>query len=173
MLIIRPMGIEDGVHEEVRRTGLLSVSVASHCQVVELASLSRPPLMIMEIVCSTSLHPLMAVKSEPIKPILDNAKRRKTNRVLMVRSGDPNPQLERKEDNNKNKGFSYQEDLGFLWKLGGGSVGGAAVIKYGSVLFPQITRPNIVEAMALVLTPVIVAVFILVKQSYIDQRSKG
>ncbi|KAK9149602.1 hypothetical protein Scep_008359 [Stephania cephalantha] len=159
----------------------------------------------------------MAMKSEPTKAILDNvwcskanAKTRKTKkRVVIVRSGDPNPQLERKEENNDDKGFSYQvrelpcvsisrleikslvsiysgadrsrndglramkqQDLGFLWKLGGGSVGGAAVIKYGSVLFPQMTRPDIVEAMLLVLTPVIVAVFLLVKQSYVDQRSK-
>ncbi|KAK9141749.1 hypothetical protein Syun_011149 [Stephania yunnanensis] len=167
----------------------------------------------------------MAMESEPTKGIIldnvwcskGNAKTRKTKkRVVIVRSGDPNPQLERKEENNDDKGFSYQvrelpcvsisrleikslvikgrgvnysgadesrsrndglramkqQDLGFLWKLGGGSVGGAAVIKYGSVLFPQMTRPNIVEAMVLVLTPVIVAVFLLVKQSYVDQRSK-
>ncbi|XP_015573814.1 uncharacterized protein LOC8282363 [Ricinus communis] len=58
-----------------------------------------------------------------------------------------------------------QEDLSFLWKLGAGSVAGAAIIKYGSILFPEITRPNILLALAIVLTPVFLAIVLLIKQS--------
>lgn len=62
-----------------------------------------------------------------------------------------------------------QEDLNYLWKLGAGSIAGAAVIKYGSILFPEITRPNIVEALAMVSTPVIVAVLLLINQSQVER----
>lgn len=59
--------------------------------------------------------------------------------------------------------------MAYLWKLGVGSVVGAAVVKYGSVVFPQITRPNIVEALTIILTPVVVAVLILINQSRADR----
>jgi hypothetical protein len=49
--------------------------------------------------------------------------------------------------------------------LGLGSVGGAAVIKYGSILLPDITRPNIVLALLMVSLPVVAAVLILLKAS--------
>ncbi|XP_050232714.1 uncharacterized protein LOC126681257 [Mercurialis annua] len=58
-----------------------------------------------------------------------------------------------------------QEEWSYLWKLGVGSVGGAALIKYGSVLFPEITRPNIVQALVMILTPVVVATVLLIRQS--------
>lgn len=58
-----------------------------------------------------------------------------------------------------------QEDLDYLWKLLAGSVVGAAVIKYGSIVFPGITRPNIVQALIMISTPIIVACFLLVKRS--------
>ncbi|EEF44826.1 conserved hypothetical protein [Ricinus communis] len=63
------------------------------------------------------------------------------------------------------KFLSFLEDLSFLWKLGAGSVAGAAIIKYGSILFPEITRPNILLALAIVLTPVFLAIVLLIKQS--------
>ncbi|KAI9160857.1 hypothetical protein LWI28_012153 [Acer negundo] len=64
-----------------------------------------------------------------------------------------------------------EEDLNYLLKLGAGSVVGAAVIKYGSILFPEITRPNIFQALIMITTPVIVAVFLLIKQSHAEQQS--
>ncbi|KAK0595874.1 hypothetical protein LWI29_010784 [Acer saccharum] len=57
-----------------------------------------------------------------------------------------------------------REDLNYLLKLGAGSVVGAAVIKYGSILFPEITRPNIFQALIMISTPVIVAVFLLISE---------
>lgn len=58
-----------------------------------------------------------------------------------------------------------QDDLNYLWKLVTGSVGGAAVIKYGSVLFPDITRPNILQALFMIMVPVSVSVIVLIKES--------
>ncbi|CAL5020095.1 unnamed protein product [Urochloa decumbens] len=57
------------------------------------------------------------------------------------------------------------DDSSYLWTLGLGSVGGAAVIKYGSILLPDITRPNIVLALLMVSLPVVAAVLILLKAS--------
>lgn len=62
-----------------------------------------------------------------------------------------------------------QEDLGYVLKLGGGSMVGAAIIKYGSVLFPEITRPNIVQALIMISAPVVIAVLLLIKQSRVKQ----
>ncbi|XP_031287398.1 uncharacterized protein LOC116146125 [Pistacia vera] len=64
---------------------------------------------------------------------------------------------------------SSQEDVNYLWKIGAGSFVGAAVIKYGSILFPDITRPNIIQALIMVSTPCIIAVWILIKQSRVEQ----
>jgi len=61
--------------------------------------------------------------------------------------------------------FVNQDDSSYLWTLGLGSVGGAAVIKYGSILLPDITRPNIVLALLMVSLPVVAAVLILLKAS--------
>ncbi|KAJ1281499.1 hypothetical protein BS78_04G310600 [Paspalum vaginatum] len=58
-----------------------------------------------------------------------------------------------------------KDDSGYLWTLGLGSLVGAAVIKYGSILLPDITRPNIVLALLMVSLPVVAAVFILLKAS--------
>ncbi|XP_030973198.1 uncharacterized protein LOC115993057 isoform X2 [Quercus lobata] len=64
-----------------------------------------------------------------------------------------------------------QEDWEFFWKLVAVSVVGAAIIKYGSVVFPEITRPNIIQALIMISTPVIVAVFLLIKQSRAESGS--
>lgn len=64
--------------------------------------------------------------------------------------------------------LNFQEDLKYLVKLGGGSVVGAAVIKYGSIILPEITRPNIIQALIMVSAPVVVAVWLLLKQSRQD-----
>ncbi|KAE8780512.1 hypothetical protein D1007_46302 [Hordeum vulgare] len=58
-----------------------------------------------------------------------------------------------------------QDDSGYLLTLGLGSVGGAAAVKYGSVLLPDITRPNILEALLMVSLPMATAVIILLKLS--------
>lgn len=63
--------------------------------------------------------------------------------------------------------MSGQEDLKYLVVLGGGSVAGAAVIKYGSIIFPEITSPNLGEALFMIFAPTIVAVILLIKQSRI------
>ncbi|OAY36896.1 uncharacterized protein LOC110626610 [Manihot esculenta] len=65
----------------------------------------------------------------------------------------------------KNSNSISREDLDYLWKLGAGAVAGAALIKYGSILFPEITRPNILQALIMVSTPVILAIVLLARQS--------
>ena len=47
---------------------------------------------------------------------------------------------------------------------------GAAAIKYLSAAFPEITRPNIVLALIMISAPVVVAVFLLLKQSQADRE---
>ena len=61
-----------------------------------------------------------------------------------------------------------QDDSSYLWTLGLGSFGGAAAIKYGSVLLPDLTRPNIVQALLMVSLPVVAAVLILLKLSSLE-----
>ncbi|XP_044952076.1 uncharacterized protein LOC123402250 [Hordeum vulgare subsp. vulgare] len=63
------------------------------------------------------------------------------------------------------KGRIPEDDSGYLLTLGLGSVGGAAAVKYGSVLLPDITRPNILEALLMVSLPMATAVIILLKLS--------
>lgn len=54
-----------------------------------------------------------------------------------------------------------EEDARYVLKLGVGSVVGAGVIKYGSVIVPQVTKPNLPEALFIIATPVIAAALIL------------
>ncbi|KAK7325261.1 hypothetical protein VNO77_29420 [Canavalia gladiata] len=65
----------------------------------------------------------------------------------------------------QNSSTSSQEDLAYVGKLVVGSFAGAGAIKYGSALFPQITTPNLVMALTIILTPVVVALFLLIKES--------
>ncbi|CAM8937116.1 hypothetical protein QQ045_014312 [Rhodiola kirilowii] len=60
---------------------------------------------------------------------------------------------------------SLEDERSYVLKLGVGSVAGAAVIKYGSVLVPQITRPNLAEALFIIITPVVAAALILLIKS--------
>ncbi|XP_015870916.2 uncharacterized protein LOC107408069 [Ziziphus jujuba] len=83
-----------------------------------------------------------------------------TKRVNPIRSLDP--QKDGKEDSSA---FISQEDLAYLWKLGAGSVVGAGLIKYGSIVFPEITIPNITVALVIIITPVVLAVLLLINQS--------
>ncbi|XP_042045749.1 uncharacterized protein LOC121792035 [Salvia splendens] len=61
--------------------------------------------------------------------------------------------------------FVSQEDVKYLVQLGGASVAGAAAIKYGSIIFPEITQPNLAQALFIIFAPVTVAVMLLSKQS--------
>ncbi|KAJ0700823.1 hypothetical protein HanPI659440_Chr10g0386111 [Helianthus annuus] len=77
-----------------------------------------------------------------------------------------------KEDANsksEDDGVDDDDDVSFLLKLGGGSFAGAAAIKYGSILVPEITRPNITQALIMISTPVILALLLLIKQSRLQQ----
>lgn len=54
-----------------------------------------------------------------------------------------------------------QEDVKYLCKFGIFSVVGAAAIKYGSLLFPNVTVPDLSLALVLVWSPVLASVFLL------------
>ncbi|KAK2425458.1 homoserine O-acetyltransferase [Trifolium repens] len=66
---------------------------------------------------------------------------------------------------NSTTSSSQKEDLVYVAKLVVGSFGGAAAIKYGSAIFPEITTPNLVLALVIISTPVLVAVLLLINQS--------
>ncbi|KAK8935663.1 hypothetical protein KSP39_PZI013521 [Platanthera zijinensis] len=67
--------------------------------------------------------------------------------------------------------FDLEQDEGdYLLKLVAGSVGGGAAIKYGSILFPDMTRPNLVQALLMISLPVLVASIILLKETYSSQK---
>ncbi|KAL8189265.1 hypothetical protein R6Q57_028831 [Mikania cordata] len=65
--------------------------------------------------------------------------------------------------------FKSQDDVSFLLKLGAGSFAGAAAIKYGCILVPEITRPNIIQALVMISAPVVIAVLILIKESGVQR----
>ncbi|KAI3857730.1 hypothetical protein MKW92_037526 [Papaver armeniacum] len=104
-----------------------------------------------------------------VGPIKVHPSRFFTNTKKLLAGRNSNVQLkeQEKEDNNEKRNSQEEEDddLSYLLKLGVGSVGGAVVIKYGSVLLPEITRPNIVLSLGMIFTPVLVAVILLIKQS--------
>ncbi|XP_061351292.1 uncharacterized protein LOC133296343 [Gastrolobium bilobum] len=78
----------------------------------------------------------------------------------------PRAQDPKTQDQNSNTSYtSSQEDLAYVAKLVVGSFAGAAAIKYGSAIFPEITTPNLVLALVFILTPVLVAVLLLIKES--------
>ncbi|XP_051124125.1 uncharacterized protein LOC127246666 [Andrographis paniculata] len=58
-----------------------------------------------------------------------------------------------------------EDDLRYLVKVGGGSVAGAAAIKYGSILFPAIAQPNLTQALLMITAPVLAAVALLIAGS--------
>ncbi|XWS19108.1 hypothetical protein CRYUN_Cryun32bG0102900 [Craigia yunnanensis] len=90
-------------------------------------------------------------------------------RSFPIRAVDSQTEEENPSLDESNAAFIPQEDLNYLWKLGAGSAVAAAIIKYGSVVFPEITRPNILQALLMISTPVIIAVLLLIKQSRIEQ----
>ncbi|KAI3970258.1 hypothetical protein MKX01_023905 [Papaver californicum] len=90
-----------------------------------------------------------------------------TTRLLAGRNSYLKSEEEREkvDSKNNNQDDEDDDDLSYLLKLGAGSVGGAVVIKYGSILLPEITKPNIVLSLAMIFTPVLIAVLLLIKQS--------
>ncbi|KAH7675085.1 hypothetical protein IHE45_08G115300 [Dioscorea alata] len=58
-----------------------------------------------------------------------------------------------------------QDDISYLLKLGAGCTVIALAIKYGSIIFPMITQPNILQALVMISTPVVISVLILIKES--------
>ncbi|MED6171506.1 hypothetical protein PIB30_041260 [Stylosanthes scabra] len=85
--------------------------------------------------------------------LTSSSRSRWSSSIIVPRAGDPQA-----------KAYS-QEDLWYVGKLVAGSVAGGAVIKYGSALFPEITTPNIVLALIIITAPVLLAVFLLIKES--------
>ncbi|PIN00019.1 hypothetical protein CDL12_27481 [Handroanthus impetiginosus] len=85
-------------------------------------------------------------------------------RISLIRAPSK-PRRDGADAANDEAAFLSQEDINYLVQLGGGSVAGAAAIKYGSIIFPEITRPNLAQALLMISAPVIVAVFLLIKQS--------
>ncbi|KAL2332479.1 hypothetical protein Fmac_020060 [Flemingia macrophylla] len=69
------------------------------------------------------------------------------------------------EDKNSTSPSKEVEDLVYVGKVVAGSLAGGAVIKYGSALFPQITTPNLLLALLIILTPLLLALFLLIKES--------
>ncbi|KAL1191342.1 hypothetical protein V5N11_010268 [Cardamine amara subsp. amara] len=85
-------------------------------------------------------------------------------RSFLVMSSD-----QRSEQADASQGI--QEDLNYLLKIGVGSVAGAAIIKYGSVLFPQITKPNLTQALFIIIAPVVISVILLILSSSSKKHS--
>ncbi|XP_062089887.1 uncharacterized protein LOC133796408 [Humulus lupulus] len=77
----------------------------------------------------------------------------------------------KEEKDTNDSAFASKEDLAYLGRLATGSIVGAGVIKYGSVVFPDITRPNLTEALFIILSPVIIAVLLLINQSRKEEPS--
>ncbi|KAF3625476.1 putative signal recognition particle 54 kDa protein 1-like [Capsicum annuum] len=89
---------------------------------------------------------------------------------MIVRASDPKTDQSSPTTDEPSPPFLPQEDLNFLVKLGVGSVAGGAVIKYGSVIFPEITTPNISLALFMISAPMIVAAVLLFLQSSADSK---
>ncbi|PON90071.1 homoserine O-acetyltransferase [Trema orientale] len=91
---------------------------------------------------------------------------------FFIRARDPQRDNQDEDELTTNtRAFTSKEDLDYLWKLAAGSILGAAIIKYGSVIFPEITRPNLTEALFIVFSPVLIAVLLLINQSRKEEPS--
>ncbi|PRQ50575.1 hypothetical protein RchiOBHm_Chr2g0134751 [Rosa chinensis] len=87
-----------------------------------------------------------------------------------IRALDPRRRQEEEAEENSGivnnaTGFNSRKDLEYLGKVLAGSIVGGAVIKYGSIVFPEIARPNVILALIMIFTPVILATLLLIKQS--------
>ncbi|KAJ8755283.1 hypothetical protein K2173_019081 [Erythroxylum novogranatense] len=138
-----------------------------------------PPVLSFAVACSSYCHGqwlnlnptrkrfMGSDKFEHGTPNLVSAAsttRLKVSSSLLRASNSPPEEEVERSNVSESYGVS-QDDVSYLWKLGLGSVAGAAIIKYGSILFPYVTRPNLPLALLMILTPVIVSVILLIKQS--------
>ncbi|KAE8728887.1 hypothetical protein F3Y22_tig00004046pilonHSYRG00090 [Hibiscus syriacus] len=129
----------------------------------------------LKLLCSAVSHRRMNSASRVngyVKFLIDANNRSSTTsfqRSFPIRAVDSQTDEENPSFDEPNSAFITQEDVSYMWKLGGGSVVGAAIIKYGSILFPELTRPNIIQALIMILTPVIIAVLLLIKGSRVKQ----
>ncbi|XP_021736692.1 uncharacterized protein LOC110703230 [Chenopodium quinoa] len=60
---------------------------------------------------------------------------------------------------------NLQDDVTYLLKLAAGSIFGAALIKYGSAIIPDITKPNITLALLMISSPVVISILLLSNSS--------
>ncbi|KAK9281950.1 hypothetical protein L1049_004859 [Liquidambar formosana] len=130
------------------------------------ATSSRVPTICFSSSLDRQKHSMGSAKFAVAIPNYFSTTRMK--RSLPVRASDPEGEDVNSSVNTTSGSFTSQEDLSYLWKLGAGSIAGAAVIKYGSILFPEITRPNILQALIMISAPVVVAVVLLIKQSRVE-----
>ncbi|XP_024531030.1 uncharacterized protein LOC112346386 [Selaginella moellendorffii] len=77
--------------------------------------------------------------------------------VVSCAPSSPSPQEEASK-NNQSRALLPPEDARYIAKLIAGCVGGAILIKYGSLIVPDIARPSILQALAMIFTPVVVSV---------------
>ncbi|XP_074556485.1 uncharacterized protein LOC141812345 [Curcuma longa] len=117
-------------------------------------------------------HPQRWGVSKAYPTPLRRAFRSSTRTISTPRASSQPPQGGGRGDEDEERSTSpidtsliLSDDLGYLWKLAAGSVGGASLIKYGSVFLPDITRPNLTQALLMISLPVLVAVAILVRES--------
>ncbi|XVF86423.1 hypothetical protein PTKIN_Ptkin18bG0038700 [Pterospermum kingtungense] len=126
--------------------------------------------------CSTPNHrrrlnPASKLKSF-VKLVIDANNRSSSTsfqRSFPIRAVDSQTEEETSSLDEPTTALIPQEDVNYLWKLGAGSVVGAAIIKYGSILFPEITRPNILQALFMISAPVVIAVLLLINQSRVQK----
>ncbi|CAH9088508.1 unnamed protein product [Cuscuta europaea] len=91
----------------------------------------------------------------------------------IARASDPKREAPDPKSGGRNPSFvSLQEDLEYLVKLGVWSAAGAAAIKYGSIMIPQMTKPNLAEAISIITAPVFVALVLLINQSRIQSSEE-
>ncbi|CDO98168.1 unnamed protein product [Coffea canephora] len=157
-----------GITSQLIPVHITAFSVA--CWYVELTDMAAvasaaAPLVLKSCSPASKNPPPNAIRIAFAKPNTCSPKISKT-RAGLVRA----LESEREEANSDKDGPDdiaslFQEDLNYLIQLGAGSVVGAAAIKYGSAVFPEITRPNIIEALALISFPLIAAVLLLIRQS--------
>ncbi|KAM0943496.1 hypothetical protein DsansV1_C13g0122791 [Dioscorea sansibarensis] len=80
---------------------------------------------------------------------------------------------QRSDNQQEDNAVFNQDDISYLLKLGAGCTVIALAIKYGSILFPMITQPNILQALVMISTPVVISVLILIKESLSESGSEN
>ncbi|CAN6459661.1 unnamed protein product [Victoria cruziana] len=131
------------------------------------------PSSTVALVHGTERSPAIFLTSRP-SPVSEFARSpanwsKKTKRIRLSRNGVVQQPSEEEEGKGKKlAAFSSPGDVGYLWKLLAGSILGAVLVKYGSILVPEITRPNITQALLMICLPVVVSVLLLINASSSD-----